>query len=149
MKLAGFATHSDAMDMQPVFAVVVDDDPIILMNACTIVEDAGFTALDATTVAEAISHFDLHGNEIALLFTDVQMPGGRDGFDLAREIAGRWPATTILVASGNRSPEPGELPEGAAFLGKPFSATLVRESILTLLPSGRAPAALLKRPPLN
>jgi DNA-binding NtrC family response regulator len=126
--------HSSDMSKASLFAVVVDDDPIILMNACTIVEDAGFAALDATTVAEAIRHFDVHGSEIALLFTDVQMPGGRDGFDLAREIALRWPKTTILVASGNCKPGPGEMPEGAVFLGKPFSATIVRDSILALLP---------------
>jgi CheY-like chemotaxis protein len=130
------------MSAASAYAVVVDDDPIILMNACTIVEDAGFIALDATTVAEAIEHFEAHGREITLLFTDVQMPGGRDGFGLAREVAERWPATTILVASGNCTPAPGELPERAVFLGKPFSAALVHESMLALLPEGSAPDAL-------
>ncbi|MBV9529045.1 response regulator [Sphingomonas sp.] len=124
------------------FAVVVDDDPIILMSACAIVEDAGFTALDATTVAEAIAHFEGQGRSIVLLFTDVQMPGGRNGFELAREVAARWPETTILVASGNCKPELGELPEGAVFLGKPFSAALVYDSMLALLPDGQTPAAL-------
>ncbi len=133
------------MSVATAFAVVVDDDPIILMNACTIVEDAGFAALDATTVAEAVDLFEAHGGEIALLFTDVQMPGGRDGFELAREVAQRWPGTTILVASGNCKPGPGELPEGAMFLGKPFSAALVLESMMTLLPEGRAPLALREK----
>jgi DNA-binding NtrC family response regulator len=139
------AEHSSGMSIASVFAVVVDDDPIILMNACMIVEDAGFAALDATTVAEAISHFDAHGREIALLFTDVQMPGGRDGFELAREVAERWPETTILVASGNCQPGAGELPEGALFLGKPFSAALVHDNMLALLPEGRAPMALREK----
>ncbi len=125
-----------------VFAVVVDDDPIILMNACAIVEDAGFFALDATNVAEALALFEAHGEAIALLFTDVQMPGNRNGFELAREVAKRWPETTILVASGNRKPAAGELPEGGRFLGKPFSAALVHETMLELLPEGRAPSAL-------
>lgn len=130
------------MSDERVFAVVVDDDPIILMHACTIIEDAGFSALDATTVAEAIAHFEDHASEVVLLFTDVQMPGGRDGFELAREVAERWPSTTILVASGNCKPGPGELPEGARFLGKPFSASLVHDTMLALLPEGRTPAAL-------
>lgn len=130
------------MNPPPAFAVVVDDDPIILMNACTIVEDAGFVALDATQVAEAIEHFEAHGPDITLLFTDVQMPGGRDGFELAREVARRWPATTIIVASGNCSPQSDDLPPGALFLGKPFSAAVVHESMLSLLPEGRAPEAL-------
>lgn len=135
------------MNAASAFAVVVDDDPIILMTASTIVEDAGFVALDATTVAEAIEHFEAHGREIVLLFTDVQMPGGRDGFELAREVAQRWPSTTIIVASGNCSPEAEDLPAGALFLGKPFSAALVHESMLSLLPEGRAPEALRQTGP--
>lgn len=130
------------MSDECVFAVVVDDDPIILMNARTIIEDAGFVSLDATTVAEALAHFEDHGSEVVLLFTDVQMPGGRDGFELAREVAERWPATTILVASGNCEPGPGQLPERARFLAKPFSAALVHETMLALLPEGRTPAAV-------
>lgn len=135
------------MNAASAFAVVVDDDPIILMTASKIVEDAGFVALDATTVAEAIEHFEAHGREIVLLFTDVQMPGGRDGFELAREVAQRWPSTTIIVASGNCSPEAEDLPAGALFLGKPFSAALVHESMLSLLPEGRAPEALRQTGP--
>lgn len=130
------------MSIARTLAVVVDDDPLILMNACMIVEDAGFAALDATTVAEAISHFDGHGSDIALLFTDVQMPGGRDGFDLAREVVERWPDTTIFVASGNCTPGPGQLPDGALFLGKPFTAALVHDYMLAVLPEESAPAAL-------
>lgn len=137
------------MSAASAFAVVVDDDPIILMSACTIVEDAGFVALDATTVAEAIAQFEAHGPEITLLFTDVQMSGGRDGFGLAREVAQRWPSTTIIVASGNCSPGSDDLPQGALFLGKPFSAAVVRESMLSLLPEGRAPEALRQLGPTS
>ena len=57
-----------------------------------------------------MSVLEQHAGDITLLFTDVQMPGGRDGFDLAREAAERWPDIKILVASGTAKPGPEDLP---------------------------------------
>ena len=70
----------------------------------------------------SMSVLEQHAGDITLLFTDVQMPGGRDGFDLAREAAERWPDIKILVASGTAKPGPEDLPPNAVFVGKPFSA---------------------------
>jgi CheY-like chemotaxis protein len=123
-------------------ALVVDDDLFILMTACDMLETAGFRPLEAHDVAEAIEQLEAHDSEIALLFTDVQMPGGRNGFDLARETAARWPDTRILIASGAQAPQPGELPEGAIFLHKPFNANLVYDRLQQLLPEGKRPAPL-------
>lgn len=131
---------SDA-SRQP-FALVTDDDAMIRMDAAAIIEEAGFQALEAGNVAEAIGHLEDHADQVNLLFTDVQMPGGRDGFDLARETARRWPDIKILVASGARSPGPGELPEGAVFLNKPFSADVVHTRLKELFPDGERPEPL-------
>ena len=107
------------------FALVVDDDGIIRMNACDILSDAGFRPLEAENADEALSVLEQHAGDITLLFTDVQMPGARDGFDLARETAKRWPDIKILVASGAAKPGPDDLPPNALFVGKPFSAQVV------------------------
>lgn len=129
------------------YALVVDDNVLILLDACDMVREAGFRPLDAGDVAAAITHLETHQNDIALLFTDVQMPGGRDGFDLAREVAARWPSITILVASGLMTPEPGQLPDGAVFIQKPFSADVVHQHLLDLLPDGRKPEPLKRMGP--
>lgn len=126
-------------------ALVADDDPLILMDACDILSLAGFRPLEAGTVAAAIALLEEHVGDIGLLFTDVQMPGGRDGFDLARETARRWPEVKILVASGDRRPGPDDLPDGAMFISKPFSAGLVHGRLQQLLPDGEQPEPLRRR----
>jgi CheY-like chemotaxis protein len=124
------------------YALVVDDEPLILMDACDILSDAGFRPLEAGDVDEAIGILEEHADKVTLLFTDVQMPGGRDGFDLAREAARRWPEIRTLVASGAATPNDGDLPEGAVFISKPFSASVVHDRLQELLPDGEKPEPL-------
>jgi CheY-like chemotaxis protein len=102
------------------FALVVDDDPIIRMDAADILTDAGFQTHEAANVSEALEMLEASGDNIQLLFTDVQMPGDENGFDLARKCATRWPHIGMVVASGQLSPKADELPEQAAFISKPF-----------------------------
>jgi CheY-like chemotaxis protein len=124
------------------YALVVDDEPLILMDACDILSDAGFRPLEAGDVDEAIQTLEAHAGDITLVFTDVQMPGERDGFDLAREVAERWPDIRTLVASGAAQPRDGDLPETAVFISKPFSADVVHERLQELLPHNQKPEPL-------
>lgn len=125
-------------------ALVVDDDALILMDATGILEDAGFTVLEAVNVAQAMRVLEDHGAKVDVLFTDVQMPGEANGFDLARHAAGRWPHIAIVVASGQVRPGPDDLPEGATFIAKPFSPSLVHHHVSKTLPPERHPAQLRK-----
>lgn len=133
-----------ADDRRP-FALVVDDDAFILMNASDILSDAGFRPLEAANVDAAELILVEYADEIVLLFTDVQMPGSRDGFALARMTAERWPDIGILVASGLANPDPGLMPEGAIFLRKPFHADIIYDRLQVLLPDGKKPEPLKRR----
>ena len=117
----------------------------ILMNTCDILSDAGFRPLEAGNVADALSVLEEHAGRITLLFTDVQMPGGRDGFDLARETCERWPDIKVLVASGAAKPGSNDMPEGAVFVSKPFSADVVHARLQELLPDGQKPEPLKQK----
>ncbi|MEX6507458.1 response regulator [Jiella sp. M17.18] len=127
-------------------AIVADDDAIIRMDAVDILEDAGFRAHEACHTEDAIKLLEAIGESVCLLFSDVHMPPSkRTGFDLARECAERWPHVGIIVASGQAKPGPDDLPEGARFISKPFSADVVHEHLHEILPEGQKPEPLKKR----
>lgn len=118
------------------YALVADDDGIIRMDASAIIKDAGYETLEASNVEEALAELEQHGHDIQILFTDVHMPPSeRDGFELARLCSKGWPHVAIIVASGAAEPKPGDLPEGAVFIRKPFSPEVVQDHLMRVRPS--------------
>ena len=86
---------------------------------------------------------DEFGQNVQLLFTDVNMPPGElTGFHLARLCAQDWPEIAIIVASGDVAAGPGALPDGAEFISKPFTDNVVRDHLLKILPEGSRPESL-------
>lgn len=124
------------------FALAVDDDAIIRLDACQILEDAGFRCLDAGSGDEALEVLRGKHEQIVVLFTDVEMPGDTDGFALARHVADHWPHIEIVVSSGAKRPREGEIPQKAVFIPKPFSAEVVHAELARLLPDGKKPEPL-------
>ena len=122
-------------------ALVVDDDGAILMDVVAILEDAEFRVFTAMHADEAL-HLRENGDDITVLFTDVQMTGSMDGFGLAQHAASSWPDMTIVVASGHHLVRPGDLPRGGAFIVKPFSAELVYSLLHEVAPDHRKPEKL-------
>lgn len=118
---------SDASNPKSV-ALVVEDEPLVAMEAVDILESGGFTVLEAWNADTALTMLERHG-PVKLVFTDVHMPGSMNGFQLARAIRARWPDTAIMVCSGHIKPEGDELPEGAQFIEKPFSTKLVLDTV--------------------
>ena len=124
------------------YALVVDDDFLIRMDAVDILEQAGFRVLDADHGDAAYELLRTRHPEIVLLFTDVQMPGELDGFALAHKVAVSWPHISLVVASGHARPGLGSMPEKARFIAKPFSAELVHTHVREILPHGQKPELL-------
>ena len=124
------------------FALVVDDDFLIRLDAKQIMEDAGFQVLEAHHGDAAYVLMEERHGDVALLFADVQMPGTLDGFALARAVAGSWPHVSIIVVSGHEKPGPGFMPDKARFIGKPFRAQLVHDHLQEILPDGQKPHSL-------
>ncbi len=102
------------------FVLIVEDDPILLLHSVDLIEGEGYDVIEARNADEAIAI--LEGRvDIAIVFTDVEMPGTMDGLKLARFIRNRWPPVHLIVASGRTSPLAHELPEGSRFFAKPYN----------------------------
>jgi DNA-binding NtrC family response regulator len=109
------------MPFRPDAVLIVEDEAILRLHAVDIVEEAGFTAIEARNADEAIAIMEGR-TDIGLLFTDVQMPGSMDGVKLAHAIRNRWPPVKIVVVSGHMQVDQDELPLGSSFFAKPFQA---------------------------
>lgn len=86
------------------FALIVDDDPIILMDLDGILNEAGFRCYEADNGDAAIVMLPEYAANITLLFSDVEMPGDTNGFALARHVAENYPWIEIVIASGRVRP---------------------------------------------
>jgi two-component system, response regulator PdtaR len=113
--------------------LVVEDEPILRMNAVDMLEDAGFEVLEAATADEALRLLEVHGPEVAALFTDVHMPGSMDGLALAKAVHERWPHILPVVTSGRARLHDGEIPDGGRFVGKPYRSyevvTIIQQAL--------------------
>jgi two-component system, response regulator PdtaR len=105
--------------------LVVDDEPLVRLVAAEMVEDAGWSAIEAADSSEALSALSANPN-IRVLFTDINMPG-MDGLELARFVHRIYPAIQLVITSGKRALSDIELPDDGTFLAKPYdSDQLVR-----------------------
>jgi len=103
--------------------LVVEDEFLLRMDAADMIAAAGFEVVEAADADAAIEILEAR-NDIAVIFTDIQMPGSMDGLKLARAVRGRWPPIKIIATSGVHVGE-SDLPEGGRFLPKPYSSAQI------------------------
>ncbi len=99
--------------------LVVEDEFLLRMQAVDMVEDAGYTSIEAVDADEAFAILESR-SDIALLFTDIQMPGSMDGLRLAHVVHKRWPPIKIILVSGQLRPSGSDIPRLSRFFGKPL-----------------------------
>lgn len=107
-----------AVSDESIAVLVVEDEPLILMDVAATIRDVGFRVYEAVNADEAIGLLEEH-SDICVLFTDVDMPGSMDGVMLAH-FAHSFRRLKIIVASGQRNVEAKDLPPGAIFFEKPY-----------------------------
>jgi two-component sensor histidine kinase len=108
--------------------LVVEDEMMLRMRAVDIVEDAGFTAIEAVNADDALAILESR-SDIELLFTDIQMPGSMDGLKLANAVYERWPLIKIILVSGQLKLTESDKPADSRFFGKPLD---VKQMVATM-----------------
>ena len=103
--------------------LLVEDHPRLRRRAMTVLVDLGYTVVEASTGEEALERL-AENDDIALLFTDIVMPGGLSGPEMARRAIEARPDLKVLFTTGHA--EHSELQSdlmagGDALLRKPYS----------------------------
>ena len=101
--------------------LIVEDEPLLRLDAASTIEEAGFGTLEARSADEAIAFLETD-DRIAIVFADIDLPGGMDGQHLAVVVRHRWPPVEVLLTSGYVMVGNDDLPERGRFLAKPYSA---------------------------
>jgi len=112
--------------------LVVEDEMLPRMRALDLVEDAGYASVEAVDADEAFALLESR-TDIALLLTDIQMPGSMDGLKLAHTVHTRWPPIKIILVSGQLKSTNIDIPAGSRFLEKPLEAVKIIAQMRHLL----------------
>ncbi|WP_018900680.1 response regulator [Rhizobium sp. 2MFCol3.1] len=120
------------MTMPARIVIVVEDEPLIRLFIADALEGAGFAVLEAGSVLEAVGVLGMR-TDVDAIFTDVDMPGGLSGIDLANMVASVSPHMGVVVTSGRADVNPSDLPAGAKFLPKPYNATVAIATVESVI----------------
>jgi CheY-like chemotaxis protein len=97
--------------------LVVEDDTLVAELAAGMLSELGFEAIVAHSAKEALDRL-AGGEKPKLIFTDIVMPGGISGIELARKVRDRFPELPILLTTGYSEQVAGT--HGFTVLQKPY-----------------------------
>jgi two-component system, cell cycle sensor histidine kinase and response regulator CckA len=122
--------------------LVVEDEAALRDTLCHILTEHGFEVFAAPNGVEAINQWQSRLDEIDLLLTDLRMPEGLSGLELAEKLTARKPELKVLYTSGYsvQSVDPKyHLKAGSNFLPKPFQSETLLRVIRSSLALSNAP----------
>lgn len=100
--------------------LVVEDEPLIRMDAVLMLETAGLSVVEFDRADKAFDFTRAHPADVAAVFTDINLRGEMDGIDLALEVNQADPSIAVVVTSGRLVARPALLPDSVTFLQKPW-----------------------------
>jgi DNA-binding NtrC family response regulator len=117
----------------PSTILVVEDEVLIRLSVCDFLRECGYRVLEAGTGEDAQSIFE-SGEPIEVLFSDIDLGHGINGFALATWVRSNYPTIRTVLASGvtRMAREAAHLCD-APFLDKPYSYEALADHIKRLL----------------
>ena len=92
----------------PTVILVVEDEALLRLLLMDVLEEVGFAVIEACTADDAVLLL-AHRPDIRLVFTDVDMPGVLDGFQLAQYVQDHHCDVAVIIGSGQCRPGPEEI----------------------------------------
>jgi hypothetical protein len=119
--------------------LVVEDEGPVRRTAARALRRLGYRVHEAADVAEGLRAFAEHRDEIALVLTDMVMPGEMSGLELGARLRAMSPGVEIVLMTGYcvELGELGELaPHPPRLLLKPFTLATLRDTVQEVLRGG-------------
>ncbi len=115
--------------------LVVEDDALVRMVTVDGLREAGLEVIVAEDAPEALKVLEETGTALDAVVTDVVMPRGMSGIDLARVVRQRWPELALIVTTGYSATDipVDDLPVRHAVLMKPFAVDELVSTLTRLL----------------
>jgi DNA-binding NtrC family response regulator len=110
--------------------LIVEDDFLIRMVLADTLADEGYDVVEAANVLEAVAV--LGQRKVDAVVTDVDMPGGLSGLDLAWMISSTHMDVPVIIASGVHRFTADELPNDAIFIPKPYRLDVIAAKVSEL-----------------
>jgi two-component system, response regulator PdtaR len=110
--------------------LVVEDEAIIRMETVQVVKDAGYAVLDAPNTDKAMTILEAR-RDIRAIFTEIRVPGHRNGMDLGRTVAERWPMIRLLMTSS--TPKSEDFPADWHYIQKPYDGAQIATALRALV----------------
>ncbi len=104
--------------------LLVEDNEQVADLAAALLQEAGHRVERAATARAALDAL-LADASFDLVFSDLVMPGGMDGLELARTVRRRWPTLPVLLATGYSSEASQAQREGFRLLAKPYEPSVL------------------------
>jgi CheY-like chemotaxis protein len=103
---------------RPACVLVVEDEILVRAVLAEELRAESLCVVEAANADEAWAYLQ-SGGQADLVFSDIQMPGSMDGFELARQIKDQFPDIKIILTSGN--PSMRRKAGHSLFIAKPYS----------------------------
>jgi signal transduction histidine kinase/HAMP domain-containing protein len=128
--------------------LVVEDEPSVRALVIKLLQDLGYRLLQAPSGPSALEVWREHGKAIDLLITDIVMPEGMNGVDLAERLRRSRPELKVIYTSGylaDLSHEDVSRHQSDAFIAKPFRLTELAKLVRRTLDGGEVALSTLSR----
>jgi CheY-like chemotaxis protein len=115
--------------------LVVEDDPAVRAHSAELLSELGYPVVEAS---DGVAALEVLGREpgVKLLFTDVGLPGGMNGHQLAQEARRRRPEIKVLFTTGYAKAaivHDGRLDPGVQLITKPFTYDALADKVRDIL----------------
>ena len=100
--------------------LIVEDDAELRSLTAALLKDEEIDTIECESAEAALAVMLIGGQEVAMIFADIRLPGAMDGVDLSWEVKLRWPLLPIILTSGHPLEHIRELPPGVAYMPKPW-----------------------------